>query len=192
MLRSILMGAAAGAVGTVALNVSTYLDITIRGRPSSDVPAKTAEKLSTAVGLPLAPTGHSDSKEEQELHEQQGEQRKRGLGALLGYVAGLGVGTVYGAVRPYLGDAPLPVTGIALAAAAMAAGDLPSVLTGSTDPRTWGASGWVADLVPHLAYGFVTALAYEAFTGGELGRRPQTTAKYLGRAARHSYVRLRG
>jgi hypothetical protein len=28
-----------------------------------------------------------------------------------------------------------------------------------TDPRTWKAADWVTDLVPHLAYGWVTALA---------------------------------
>jgi hypothetical protein len=39
---------------------------------------------------------------------------------------------------------------------------VPMTLTGLTDPRTWGASGWLADLVPHLAYGFVAAAVYEA------------------------------
>lgn len=28
---------------------------------------------------------------------------------------------------------------------------------GVTDPRTWPASPWVADIVPHLAYGAATA-----------------------------------
>ncbi len=28
---------------------------------------------------------------------------------------------------------------------------------GVTDPRTWPASSWAAELVPHLAYGTVTA-----------------------------------
>jgi hypothetical protein len=29
-----------------------------------------------------------------------------------------------------------------------------------TDPRTWGAAGWVSDLLPHLAYGLAAATAY--------------------------------
>jgi hypothetical protein len=33
MLRHLLMGTAAGTVGTVALNVATYADMAIRGRP---------------------------------------------------------------------------------------------------------------------------------------------------------------
>jgi hypothetical protein len=33
----------------------------------------------------------------------------------------------------------------------------PMTLLGVTDPRTWPAKSWVVDLVPHLAYGAVTA-----------------------------------
>jgi hypothetical protein len=39
MLEEALWGAAAGAVGTVALDVSTYVDMAVRGRPASEVPA---------------------------------------------------------------------------------------------------------------------------------------------------------
>ncbi len=28
---------------------------------------------------------------------------------------------------------------------------------GISDPRTWSAQDWAADVVPHLAYGLVTA-----------------------------------
>jgi hypothetical protein len=35
------------------------------------------------------------------------------------------------------------------------------VVLGITDPRDWPASSWVSDLVPHLAYGFVTAAVWE-------------------------------
>jgi hypothetical protein len=28
---------------------------------------------------------------------------------------------------------------------------------GISDPRTWAAKDWVSDIVPHLAYGMVTA-----------------------------------
>ena len=33
---------------------------------------------------------------------------------------------------------------------------------GITDPRTWGTSDWVSDVVPHLVYGVVTAATAEA------------------------------
>ena len=36
----LLSGAAAGAAGTTALNVITYLDIALRGRPTSSTPGK--------------------------------------------------------------------------------------------------------------------------------------------------------
>jgi hypothetical protein len=33
----------------------------------------------------------------------------------------------------------------------------PMTALGVTDPRTWPVSSWVTDLVPHVAYGLVTA-----------------------------------
>jgi hypothetical protein len=45
----------------------------------------------------------------------------------------------------------------------MAASDLPATALGLTDPRSWGAAGWMSDLLPHLAYGIVTV--YEALAG---------------------------
>jgi hypothetical protein len=42
----------------------------------------------------------------------------------------------------------------------------PAVATDATsDPREWPASSWIADLVRHLAYGFVTAVSAEAVLG---------------------------
>jgi hypothetical protein len=188
MLRTLLMGAAAGAVGTVALDITTYLDMAIRGRPASDVPARTAVRLASVVGADLEPSGQAISPEA----EQQAHSRQSGVGALLGYTAGLGVGAAYGLIRPSLGQAPIALSGIALGAAAMAAGDLPPILAQATNPREWGTSGWVSDIVPHLAYGFFTALAYEAFTAGELSRRGSTDpAAYLAAVAGHAYRHLR-
>jgi len=37
------------------------------------------------------------------------------------------------------------------------------VTTGATDPKAWGTSGWLADIVPHAIYGLVTSAAYELF-----------------------------
>ena len=54
MLRDILFGTLAGAAGTVALNIATYADMAIRGRPSSQTPAKVAEKIAAGAGVDLA------------------------------------------------------------------------------------------------------------------------------------------
>jgi hypothetical protein len=60
---------------------------------------------------------------------------------------------------------PTPVAGVGVGLAAMAASDISIAALGMSDPATWGVSGWVADLAPHLACGLVTAIAYDAFTG---------------------------
>jgi hypothetical protein len=39
----------------------------------------------------------------------------------------------------------------------MAGSNVPMTALGVTDPRSWGAAGWISDVVPHLAYGLVTA-----------------------------------
>ena len=43
-------GAIAGAVGTLALDASTYADMALRGRPPSEVPAKTVDALAARRG----------------------------------------------------------------------------------------------------------------------------------------------
>jgi len=161
MFRRVLIGVAAGAAGTVALNIATYLDMVIRARPSSDVPAQTAKKIAVSVGLPLE---RSSPPADPKARQAEEESRKQGLGALMGYFAGLGVGGLYGLLRPALGKVPLPLSALVLGAAAMAAGDLPPVMLGVTDPRTWGRAGWIADVVPHLAYGLVAAVTYETIS----------------------------
>jgi hypothetical protein len=152
MGRNLVAGAAAGAVGTIALDVTTYLDMFVRGRPASSVPSDAAGKLAELAGLDLGDD------------EDTAANRKSGLGALLGYATGVGVGVAYGALRARV-RVPRPVAAVGLGVAAMAGGDVPLVALGLTDPREWGAAGWAADIVPHLVYGFLTALAYEGFAG---------------------------
>ena len=154
MLRHALLGSAAGAVGTLALDVVSYGDMLLRGRPASEVPAKVAGVLAAKVGVDLAGGGASD---------EQAQSRRSATGALLGYATGVGIGALYAVVYPRLGGVPRPAAGIVLGLAAMAASDVPIVATGVSDPRTWGAAGWISDLVPHLAYGLLTAISYEAF-----------------------------
>ncbi len=148
MQRGISAGMAAGAVGTATLNVVTYLDMTVRGRPASEVPAQVAEALSDSAGVYLD------------------ADRSSGIGALLGYVTGLGIGAAYGLLRPHARGLPLPFAAVGLGAAAMAGSDVPATLLGVTEPGSWPASSWASDIVPHLAYGIATALAFDAIWEG--------------------------
>jgi hypothetical protein len=148
MTQRALFGLMAGAAGTAVLNFITYLDMLIRGRPSSSVPATTAERLADEVGVDLQ--GDAEAT----------QNRRTAAGALLGYGAGLGIGAVYGIAEGPLPDLPLPLSGVIVAVAAMAASDLPATATGATDPRRWGRAAWFSDLVPHLGYGLATVAVY--------------------------------
>lgn len=156
MLRDSLAGLIAGAVGTVALNMSTYADMAIRGRPPSPVPAQIAGTLAQKVGVDLTP-GESESEKRQ--------HRESGIGALFGYLTGLGVGTAYGSLRPAIATVPTPIAGVGIGLVAMATSDAPIVALRVSDPKTWGVSGWLSDIIPHLIYGLVTAYVYEAIAG---------------------------
>ena len=155
MLREMLIGTAAGAMGTVALNAVTYGDMAVRGRPASSVPAQVAGKLADKAGVDLSGEGEGSD-------GSTAQNRRSGLGALQGYVVGLGVGTAYGLVRSGLRDVSKPRAGVALGLAAMAGSDVPSTVLGVSDPTSWGLNSWLSDLVPHLAYGLTTAVAYDA------------------------------
>lgn len=157
MLRNVLMGTIAGAAGTVALNMATYIDMAIRGRSSSNAPAKMVENLAVKAHLPLSSqgTGYNDS---------TARNRESGLGALLGYVNGLGTGTLYGLLRSQLDSVPLVLAGPIVGLAAMAESDVPLITLGGSNPKSWGVSGWAADAIPHLIYGLVTVLTYEALS----------------------------
>jgi hypothetical protein len=145
MPRSKLVrGAIAGATGTVALNIVTYVDMALRNRPASDVPEKVVEH-----------------------YAQVPQNRASGLGALLGYATGIAGGVVYALGHPLFRFLPRPVRGLGLGFGVMAATDTSSTLSGATDPRTWGASGWVADIVPHIAYGVVTASVFDSWASNQ-------------------------
>jgi hypothetical protein len=142
----LLSGAAAGAAGTTALDVITYLDIAVRGRPTSTTPERTVEAMARLFDLTVPGTGDVLA------------NRLLGLGALTGYAAGIGMGLILGLAyalgwRPGLFVATLVATAMALIGT-----NGPMTLLGVTDPRTWGIVGWISDLVPHLGYGVVTAL----------------------------------
>jgi hypothetical protein len=149
--KRVVYGLASGAVGTAALNMTTYLDMAVRGRASSELPTKAAEELSQRVGVRWS-------------DDEAAQNRKSALGALLGYATGCGIGMAYGLLRPRAQGVPTVAAGTAVGLAAMAASDLPMTLLGLTDPREWDAKSWVSDLAPHLVYGLCTAAVYEAFS----------------------------
>ncbi|MFK3979860.1 hypothetical protein ACI2K4_05695 [Micromonospora sp. NPDC050397] len=144
--QSALDGAIAGAVGTMALNAVTYLDMTIRARPASSTPDQAAGHLAGAVHLSLGPEG-------------QAANRRSALGALLGYGTGIGAAVLV-AVLDARRRLPLPVASVVLGVGAMFATDASLTALGVTDPRRWSRSDWLSDAVPHLVYGLASAAAW--------------------------------
>lgn len=145
LLHGALRGAAAGAAGTTALNAVTYLDMTARARATSSTPEDTVDALAEKAGLTIP--GSS---------EQRGN-RLTSLGALTGIAAGVGVGALLGVARATGWRPRTTRTALVATMGALLAGNAPMTLLGVTDPRTWAAADWAADIVPHLAYGAVTA-----------------------------------
>jgi hypothetical protein len=146
-----LRGAAAGAAGTTALNIVTWADMALRGRPASTTPERTVEKLASTAHLPIP--GDGDTR----------QNRVQGLGALTGLAAGVGVGALVGLIRA-LGFRSHPVVGTALiTAGVLASTNGPMTALGITDPRNWSTTDWASDIVPHLAYGAVVKATMDAF-----------------------------
>lgn len=154
-----MTGAAAGAAGTTALNAVTYTDMVLTGRGGSSAPKDVVDRMSGLADVAVPGSG------------EERENRATGLGALLGMGAGVGVGALYGLVRAAGWRPPLPLAAVLTGAAAMAGSDAPLAALKVSDPRGWQASDWVRDVLPHLAYGLVTAAVHEAAAGrGGLGR----------------------
>src|SRR5579863_14882 len=84
------VGAIAGATGALALDMATSLDMALRGRAPSDVPAMVVEKVATRKNELLAPL-LGDAPERR--------HRRSGVGALAGYGVGIALGAIYG-MRP--------------------------------------------------------------------------------------------
>lgn len=166
MANRIVAGAVAGAAGVVALNAAGYLDMLIRGRPASDMPARVAGKLADEMGLPLEFDSDTDveiaPEDDDDEPDDAADNRREALGALLGMINGIAIGVAYGILRLILPRPPAWLAGAAIGAAAMAASDYPATRLGLTEPRDWTATDWASDVLPHMAFGVVTALAFEA------------------------------
>jgi hypothetical protein len=150
MGSGILAGAAAGAAGTAALDAVTYLDMTVRGRAASDTPERSVEKFADSAGVAVPGTGETR------------DNRLAGLGALSGVATGVGVGAAFGVLRRLGLRPPTLIGGALVGLSAMAATASSMASMGISDPRTWSAADWLADLLPHLAYGLVTYATLQA------------------------------
>ncbi|MFJ8630000.1 hypothetical protein [Streptomyces sp. NPDC093568] len=149
----LLYGAAAGAAGATALDVVSYGDMVLRGRPASSTPETTVRKLAQTLHLRIPGEGRAQ------------ESRVEALGALTGLAAGIGMGAVLG-LGHVAGWRPTRSTQYAAAVAgALVATNGPMTVLGVTDPRTWAASDWVADIVPHVAYAVVTVSVFNRLLG---------------------------
>jgi hypothetical protein len=150
MMRAILRGVAAGAAGTTALHAVTYLDMALRGRPASRTPEQSVERLTDLAGVTVPAEGR--------------ENRVSGAGALLGILSGLVVGAGYGVARAAGWRPSTTAAGVLATAGAIAVSAAPMAAIGVSNPRDWSLSDWVADVVPHVAYGWVTTATYAAMS----------------------------
>lgn len=142
-----VQGLAAGCVGLIALEITSYLDQYLRARPPSDSPTKLGRRLGDELGLDL---GTGDAR----------RHRASALGPLAGYWDGLLLGIAWSALAPREANT---LTGTALlTAGAMAGSNGPLVALGITDPREWTATDWLSDAVPHLAYALATVATVAA------------------------------
>jgi hypothetical protein len=143
--RNLAYGIAAGAAGTAVLNATTYADMAIRARPPSKVPKRVVKAVARRTGVRRLP-----------------RSRTEGLSMLLGYADGFGSGVLFGVLRPRMRGVPWFVAGFGLGAFTLVLSEGTATALGTTDPRRWGLSGWLMDLVPRTLYGCVTCLVFDA------------------------------
>ena len=164
MTGTFLRGLAAGAAGTVALDAVGYLDMALRGRPTSPVPGQLVDAVAKRIGRPVPGRGRTQ------------DSRRSALAALAGLGNGLGVGVLASAARSYGVRFPFPVGAVLAGATSAAATDLAIAGLGVGDPRSWSAAEWAADAVPHLAYGMAVQAVLDAAPTDRENRPPRRPA----------------
>lgn len=111
---------------------------------TSSTPQQTVEALAGKAHVDIP--GEGDTR----------DNRLSGLGPLTGIAAGVGVGALAGLARA-AGFRPGPlVGGLVATVGALIGANGPMTALGISDPRTWSATDWASDVVPHLSYGFAT------------------------------------
>ncbi len=158
-MRALILGALAGAVGTLATDITGYGDMALRGRSPSELPGEVIRRLALKAGVPGLGTPSDEA-------DSATRNRRNALGALCGYGIGIMLGALYGALsRGKRTRRGLLVRSVVLGALAMAASDVPATQLAATNPAQWGPSSWLSDIVPHAAYGLVTATAFATIAG---------------------------
>ena len=155
MFATVSRGLCAGAAATTALNITTYLDMLITGRPASSVPQELVRRLAERAGCDELATPDDTA-------SASIKATRSTLGTLLGYTNGLGVATVAAMLYPTTRTLGVPLNAAAIGLAAMAAGDIPIAKLGVSNPGMWSPSDWLRDVIPHLCYGLVVALTLQA------------------------------
>ena len=97
----------------------------------------TADRWSKILGVRIAAPGGDE-------YRSAGAPRGGVHRLPIDYFPGLGVGVVYGLVRPRLGRIPTLRAGAVLGLAAMGASDGPMVALGVTDPRRCDLDSWIS------------------------------------------------
>ena len=145
-----VQGLAAGCVGLVALEMTSYLDQFVRARASSDSPTELGRRLADEADLDLG-VGEART------------NRASALGPLAGYSDGLGLGVAWGLLAPT--GANVAAGTALLATGAWIGSNGPLLALGISDPRDWTRQEWLTDLWPHVAYGLATAVTVAVLRG---------------------------
>ncbi|MFE2477885.1 hypothetical protein [Streptomyces sp. NPDC059389] len=149
LVRPILHGAVAGLAGTTALNMAGYVDVVLRGRPISDTPEITVRTLAARLRIRIPGD------------DRIRENRVAGLGPLIGYAVGTGMGVAL-SLSQAAGWLPTKTSRYAAASLfALTVTNMPIFLLGISDPRTWTASDWVSDIIPHGLFAVVAVQVIE-------------------------------
>ncbi|MBB4689105.1 hypothetical protein [Amycolatopsis jiangsuensis] len=167
LMRGVARGVTAGAAGTTALNAASGLDSVVRARPASTVPEQLVERVA------------------KDAIPGRGKVRKNrvaALGPLAGIGNGVGIGGLAGGLRAVGLRLPAGLGGPVLGLAAMVATDGPVALTKVSRPAEWSTDDWLADIVPHLAYGVVTHRTIASLSKDEERPPPAARCRTLIRA----------
>lgn len=151
MFRRLIKGMTAGAAGTTALNAASYLDMAVRGRSASSLPQQAVAAMAQRFGYELPGEG------------EERENRLNGLGPLAGIATGVGIGVAAALFAPVVTRLPAGLASVLVGGAAMLTTDGSMQQLGLVDPKTWSATDWLSDAVPHLAYGVATVATLRRF-----------------------------
>jgi hypothetical protein len=142
LAQNVGKGLLAGLAGTVAMTVSSTIEMKVRGREASSAPAKAAEKV---LGI-------------KEFDNASAEKR---FSTLVHWGYGTGWGIARGVLRT-MGAPPKAATALHYSAIWGGAGVMLPVLDVAPPITMWGGKEIAIDAWHHMVYAVATAVAYEA------------------------------